>query len=126
MTERVWNHLSMAEIPTGIIDRVRDGARLLDEQRPGWWQRIDILKLEMNNCSKCILGQLFGHYDSGLTRLFGSPDEAEEASERGFDHDEEFGAFTTDGQSAYKDRVNNQYSQLARVWIDEVLKRASD
>lgn len=38
-------------------ERVAAGAALLDEKRPGWWQRIDLSTLRMENGCACILGQ---------------------------------------------------------------------
>lgn len=38
--------------------RVRCGAEFLDERLPGWAEMIDIERLEMEDCSQCVLGQL--------------------------------------------------------------------
>lgn len=44
-------------------------ANLLDDVRPGWFRQIDLGKLAMEDCSNCLLGQLFGQYGKGLTAL---------------------------------------------------------
>lgn len=36
------------------------GARLLDKILPGWYKQINLGKLQMDNGSLCMLGQLFG------------------------------------------------------------------
>ena len=41
------------------------GAELLDEIRPGWADSLDPTALDMESCSYCILGHLFGHYSVG-------------------------------------------------------------
>lgn len=40
-------------------ERVARGAALLDEQRPGWWERTDVVRLDMTDGCGCILGQEF-------------------------------------------------------------------
>jgi hypothetical protein len=41
-----------------IAERVARGAALLDEREPGWWQRIDLGALDMDEPCECVLGQL--------------------------------------------------------------------
>lgn len=50
-------------------DHVRRGAELLDESRPGWEREIILEYLNMSSCVCCILGQLYGDYYGGLSRL---------------------------------------------------------
>jgi len=40
-------------------ERVERGAALLDEKQPGWAERIDIAKLEIEDPCLCVIGQLF-------------------------------------------------------------------
>jgi hypothetical protein len=50
-----------------IAERVARGAALLDEREPGWWQRIDLSKLDIKSCEDCIAAQLGkGDYLDGL------------------------------------------------------------
>jgi hypothetical protein len=42
-----------------IAERVARGAALLDEREPGWWQRIDLSKLDLASTCRCVLGQLW-------------------------------------------------------------------
>ena len=46
-------------------DRVRTGVALLDEKVPGWFERIDLDRLDMDSCARCVLGQLFGSFVRG-------------------------------------------------------------
>jgi hypothetical protein len=43
-----------------IRDRVARGAALLDEKRPGWDARVDLAVLDLGDCRRCVVGQLFG------------------------------------------------------------------
>lgn len=49
--------------------RVNRGAALLDEKRPGWWKSVDLARLDLNHCERCVLGQLFGDYKEGRSAL---------------------------------------------------------
>ncbi len=43
---------------------VAEAAKLLDEKVPGWYNKIDTHKLNMDSCYSCILGQLYGTTNS--------------------------------------------------------------
>lgn len=47
-------------------DRVKRGAELLDERFPKWFHGISVDSLQMGDCAKCILGQLYGRFHDGL------------------------------------------------------------
>lgn len=51
------------------------GVQLLDIVRPGWWQEIDTLILDIVHPWRCILGQLYGSYIQGKRALgfYGGP-----------------------------------------------------
>lgn len=44
-------------IPEGIANAVRKGAALLDENAPGWRDRIVLPELQMSECWTCVVGQ---------------------------------------------------------------------
>ena len=44
---------------TTIAERAARGAALLDEHKPGWWERIDLDTLALESPCRCILGQLW-------------------------------------------------------------------
>lgn len=60
-----------SELFDDLADRVTDGAELLDERVPDWRERVDPGSLAMNDCRRCVCGQLFADiaeqldYDSG-------------------------------------------------------------
>jgi hypothetical protein len=52
-----------------VSERVAQGVALLDEQVPGWVDRINLDALDVWNVRQCVLGQLFGGYNVGLFKL---------------------------------------------------------
>jgi hypothetical protein len=46
-----------------FADRVKRGASFLDEEKPGWFNLIDLDKLNMGDGSDCVIGQLFKDVD---------------------------------------------------------------
>lgn len=46
-----------------IETRVARGVALLDEKLPGWWQRIDLARLNLGSPCNCILGQEFASHE---------------------------------------------------------------
>lgn len=50
----------------------RVAVRRLDAARPGWHDELDLRTLRMSSGTRCVLGQLYGSYDHGLTALYGS------------------------------------------------------
>lgn len=72
-------------------DQIAAGAAVLDEHYPTWLNEVDVPTLELNDCQRCVLGQLTGSYNTGTTILMnrqGVPvsetDEDEWAAEHGF------------------------------------------
>lgn len=50
--------------PKTAAEAVANGAQLLDEKVPGWWRKIDLDSIQMDECQHCICGQLaFATYD---------------------------------------------------------------
>lgn len=50
-------------------ERAAAGAALLDEKRPGWSEAIDCAMLDIATGRHCVLGQLYGTYGDGLSKL---------------------------------------------------------
>lgn len=88
------------------------GAALLDEEAPGWAERIDLPTLDLGSCWTCVLGQIFagpnshpgGPYFTGLHQL--GLDTKEAATEHGF------AALYLDEDAA-----------LGEAWTAEILRR---
>lgn len=48
---------------------VRATAARLDELRPGWWDVVDLVRLDMRSCRDCVGGQVYGYYVDALDAL---------------------------------------------------------
>jgi hypothetical protein len=85
---------------------VKNGIRLLDEKVPGWAKRINLAKLDMESCHNCILGQLFGLYETGLYAIGAVISNTKENTEEGF--------------FCHKEEDSDK---LKEVWRTEIKKR---
>lgn len=66
--------------------RIARGAEFLDDHAPDWRQRIDLRRLAMDRCTRCVLGQLSGVQEEMWERVldeFGI--NGYQAAELGFD-----------------------------------------
>jgi hypothetical protein len=54
-----------------MMERVEHGARFLNVRVPGWYEMIDVERLDIRNKYACVLGQVYGEYSRGLQELFG-------------------------------------------------------
>lgn len=92
---------------------VRRGARLLDEKRPGWAEKVDVAQLNMASASRCVLGQVAQaegtHYHGLFTKLFNSDSYNEVAH-----------------GLALRDGANNEnWAALKAAWVAEIEKRVT-
>lgn len=53
-----------------LAERVARGVELLDRVRPGWAKEVDLDRLDVGRCDRCVLGQVFGSYGTGLVIAF--------------------------------------------------------
>lgn len=51
--------------------KVARGARYLDRVKPDWYGLVDVETLNLISAEDCVLGQVFGDYETGLSHLFG-------------------------------------------------------
>jgi hypothetical protein len=61
---------------SAIKSRIEKGIQLLDHRRPDWLDSIDIDRLDMKLSEHCMLGQVFGSFDKGMSALNLSDDDA--------------------------------------------------
>lgn len=100
------------------------GARIMDENNPGWHKEIDSGILDLADGSACILGQTHGWWRDGAKKLGLSRKEAEKF---GF----VLNLYDSDGNYVYPDdsyedlnkKQAEAYSKLTEAWIREVKKR---
>jgi hypothetical protein len=93
--------------------RVKAGAEFLDRVRPGWAALIALDTLAMDDCDRCIFGQLYGGFEDGLEALndrmsLGADDYGLDIS-----HEEADGDW------------DEAYGRLAALWRAEVKVRIS-
>jgi len=94
-----------------VQERVCKGASLLDEIEPGWYQKIDLVTLNLRNCFSCVIGQVFGEYRENNLKRLGLD----------FARDSDFGF-----DIFYGDEIPEQdscYYTLTSLWENEILQR---
>lgn len=107
---------------------VKKGAFWMDENHPGWANRINLDELSMESCDSCIIGQAVmetGYWgvieDNSPT--FRIADSISWAIEHGFDASgagiDWFNADVND----LSDAARQRYMDLETLWTDEVRKR---
>lgn len=115
-------------LPDDLFDdlqsRVAAGAALLDEHVPDWRERVDPGSLVMNDCNRCVCGQLFADiaeqfdydsgYEYGLLNLLGYWSRGE-ARDLGFDLPVEY-AF----MDYYTKWVSEAWEAMADLWTKEI------
>jgi hypothetical protein len=67
-------NVEVRPVPDAAVDKAREyadtGALLLDEQGPkDWRDRLTPEDLDIADSRQCVLGQLYGHYETGLDLL---------------------------------------------------------
>jgi hypothetical protein len=69
-----------------VAQRVHRGALLLDSLAPDWAARVDVNEIRMADCSRCVLGQLFGNYVVALIKFWNGTGRVavDQASSHGF------------------------------------------
>jgi hypothetical protein len=99
MAERLWE----AEIHEAIA--------LLDRKNPGWRDSIVLDELRMGDGEHCVLGQVYGDYDVGMTKLFTKRKRDAEgfrALAESYGFEVEYDWYTAGGRS--------NYGVLTRAW----------
>lgn len=56
-------------VSSGVRLDVARGVALLDADRPGWRHLVDVKQLDMWDYKRCVLGQVYGDYLSGVREL---------------------------------------------------------
>jgi hypothetical protein len=104
---------------------VKRGINWLDENHPKWVSRIDLTKLDMSECSDCVIGQAVGDYSLVTRNVVGAPttemygSSAVWAVQHGFE---------SPGIIVYQELTGDRsasygYRELDTLWSEEVRKR---
>lgn len=99
---------------TDFTSIVANGVDYLDtEYGNNWRSKINLDRLNVARCDVCVLGQIFGDYDTGLEEL---GIDSIDAKKYGFNTDEDMQALT----DAWKDALgkNNTLVELGDVYVD--------
>lgn len=106
-----------------LEEAAADGAAFLDEHHPGWWKQIDPDDLELNDCSRCVIGQLLGSFnDTTVCQVIASAADMYDpvVSRLGFTVG---GEMDVSDPTEYHKRCA-QYDHLTDAWKREIAKRA--
>lgn len=68
-------HKPVADVPAEVRDRVRHGAEMLDQARPGWHRSVH-LDMDMRSSFDDVLGCVYGTHSKGAAALGLDSDEA--------------------------------------------------
>lgn len=99
-----------------IRERVTAGAAWLDQHRPGWLNRIDLITLDVSDPECCPIGQEYGTYDDRPADLRNGRREAA----LGF-----YAPPTADGRFRPSSDVADEYAALTEAWKTHVLDAAA-
>lgn len=105
--------------------RVTDAAKFLDQVVPGWFNLVDLQALHMNDCTQCVLGQVFGHKMENKLRSILGEDTPEWCSfrrgfDRGYDYLEKMGLNQVQTRNAFGYDVF-----LKCMWAEEIAERCA-
>lgn len=109
---------------------VNDGASWMDENHPGWATLVDLQILEMEHCTRCVLGQAVKYQSYSQTIEDAADDSGTDSNDWGIDHgfDAEMRDVTTsqwfEGDTGgFSQMAYERYETLKSLWVKEIQKR---
>ena len=104
--------------------QIAKGVGWLNDNYPGWYNGVDVKRLEMSSCFNCVLGQLFGHYAFGKTKLPSEDNMCLAGIEHGFSVDlsNMMGLADIDAKILTKEWVKVIFDLRARIKIPKKQK----
>lgn len=94
-----------------VTERVQAGAKFLDKHKPGWWQDIDVKRLNLGSPCRCILGQLYHDFNEGIEWL------------RDIDFDTDPDALGFDVDEYDWPETSKSFAALTKAWKEEIQAR---
>ena len=95
---------------TKTQERVQRGIAFLDRNAPGWRDKIDLATLDLVNCKRCVIGQIFGEYVKGVNVILG---EAGRELREQFVSDHAFAL-----EDTYAIHPDKSWRNLTNAWIE--------
>lgn len=109
-------------ISEDAILAVKRGIYWLDENHPGWAERIDLSQLNMAECTECVIGQAVGDYSATIAeQALDYPDTVIWATEHGFES-----PLASHYMTCNPAPVTYSYFELDTLWAEEVKSRLGD
>lgn len=105
-------------------ERVDRGAKVLDGQDEGWFERVSADALEMSSTCKCVLGQRFGTYLTGLRELDRRLQIPCVEGTFALDHGFEIRPLELHGLDKYLSSLD-AWNLLDELWLNEITKRVA-
>lgn len=96
-------------------ERVAKGAAHLDVVRPGWFNRIDLGRLDLARPCACIVGQLEGSYFRGLDQV--RVKVGDEESDLGFN------VINCFDRRDHQTEVRQNFKTLQEAWVEVIVAR---
>lgn len=101
-------------------ERVWRGVEILDRRRPGWENEIDLGTLFVGSPVLCVLGQIFGRYETGLDWLAGEFEGGEGEEADRIARDDAYG-FTSTHENETTEA--EELESLTGLWRREIARR---
>lgn len=106
-----------------IPKEVKAGMALLDEKAPGWREKVNLDKLNMGGCVRCVLGQVYGFFDDGLVALSICKTETIEAQfDSALEEAEKYGFSIGD---THLKNYRLDYAALTQAWKEALSETSS-
>jgi hypothetical protein len=106
-------------------ENVKRGAVLLDQERPGWRDEIDLATLDLSDGCSCILGQVFGYYSDGVWALFEVDLSDDDCFAEAFEETEDLRIVVSHGFTIDRPLRSYKWHLLQEAWRAELEGPAS-
>ncbi len=93
--------------------KVDQGIAFLNEDRPGWSDRINLASLDIRSPFTCVLAQMYGDYCDGAYRLHKRRDGALSSM---------FGFMRCEADQALVGSSDRYWKVLTEIWIEKIQK----
>lgn len=104
-------------------EEIERGVAVLDNVKPQWYHHVDLDALNLDNCYHCVLGQLFGDFEDGVSDLrritgWSGGDGWQFAAEYGFS----VGVMEFEDDEDLDEATARNYDTLTKEWVAAIIK----